>query len=422
MAVATLKETPLADQHRQLGARMVDFAGWNMPVQYKSIIAEHLAVRKKVGLFDVSHMGEFLVRGEGAEEFLQFMIANDLNKISTPNKALYTQFVMPDGGTVDDLIVYRRLEDFLVVVNASNIEKDWQWLKQHAKDFPGVDLLDISDVTALLALQGPNAVPLLAKLTGTDVGALPSFGYANATIGGAEVSFGRTGYTGEDGFEIFVGVENSVKVWQALLKEGAEYGIEPCGLGARDTLRLEAGLPLYGHELDEKTSPLTAGLGWSVKLDKQPFEGRHALLKQKEQGLKVQIVCLKSEGKALPRQGYAVLAGDKEIGSVTSGSQGIFVGYPIAFAKIDSAFAKVVRKFRWLSETSESRRPLSADLGTRRTKRPRNDKLQCQTGWRLLIKYETLSQKLAKIDKLNAKQEIVPDACLPVGTKVRQES
>jgi aminomethyltransferase len=340
MAVATLKETPLADQHRQLGARMVDFAGWNMPVQYKSIITEHLAVRNKVGLFDVSHMGEFLVKGEGAAEFLQFMIANDLEKISSPNKALYTQFVMPNGGTVDDLIVYRRLEDFLVVVNASNIEKDWNWLKQHAKTFPGVDLLDISEQTGLLALQGPKAVALLGKVTGVDVGALPSFGYGTATIDGATISFGRTGYTGEDGFEIFVGVEDVVKLWKLLLQQGEEYGIEPCGLGARDTLRLEAGLPLYGHELDENTSPLAAGLGWSVKIDKGSFEGKEALLKQKEQGLKDQIVCLKAEGKALPRQGYLVFAGDKEIGTVTSGSQGIFVGYPIAFAKIDSAFAK----------------------------------------------------------------------------------
>ena len=274
MAVATLKETPLADQHRQLGARMVDFAGWNMPVQYKSIIGEHQAVRNKVGLFDVSHMGEFLVKGEGAGEFLQFMIANDLDKIPATNKAIYTQFVMPDGGTVDDLIVYRRVEDFLVVVNASNIEKDWAWLKQHVKTFPNVDLLDISDQTALLALQGPHAVPLLAKLTGSDVGALPSFGYGVATIDGAEISFGRTGYTGEDGFEIFVKCQDAVKVWQALLKGGAEYGIEPCGLGARDTLRLEAGLPLYGHELDESTSPLTAGLGWSVKMDKTAFLGK----------------------------------------------------------------------------------------------------------------------------------------------------
>lgn len=341
MAVATLKETPLADLHRKLGARMVDFAGWNMPVQYKSIIAEHLAVRNKVGLFDVSHMGEFIVRGASAGQFVQSMIANDLEKLSIPNRALYTQLVMPSGGTVDDLIVYRRSDDYLLVVNASNISKDWDWLKQHVKDFPGVEMEDISDATGLLALQGPQAVPLLAKITGTDVGALPSFAYGTATISGVAISFGRTGYTGEDGFEIFIPSADVCTVWEKLLEEGAAFGIEPCGLGARDTLRLEAGLPLYGHELDENTSPLTAGLGWSVKLDKGEFQGRNALRKEKEEGLKEQIVCLKSEGKALPRQGYAVFVGDEEVGSVTSGSQGIFVGYPIAFARIRAPYAKV---------------------------------------------------------------------------------
>jgi aminomethyltransferase len=341
MAVATLKETPLADLHRKLGARMVDFAGWNMPVQYKSIITEHLAVRNKVGLFDVSHMGEFIVRGSSAGQFVQSMIANDLDKLSMPNKALYTQLVMPSGGTVDDLIVYRRTDDYLLVVNASNIEKDWDWLQKHVKAFSGVEMKDISDKTGLLALQGPQAVALLCKVTGTDVAALSSFAYGTATISGVAVSFGRTGYTGEDGFEIFVPAADVCAVWQKLLDEGASFGIEPCGLGARDTLRLEAGLPLYGHELDENTSPLTAGLGWSVKLDKGEFQGRDALRKEKEEGLKEQIVCLKSEGKALPRQGYTVFAAGEEVGTITSGSQGIFVGYPIAFARLKAPYAKV---------------------------------------------------------------------------------
>jgi aminomethyltransferase len=247
---------------------------------------------------------------------------------------------MPNGGTVDDLIVYRRTEDFLLVVNASNLEKDWNWLKSHAQSFPAVNLLDISEQTALLALQGPNAASLLQAVTRENLSELSSFSYACATIDGAQISFGRTGYTGEDGFEIFVGVSDVEKVWHRLLIDGAPYGIEPCGLGARDTLRLEAGLPLYGHELDESTSPLCAGLGWSVKLDKGSFEGRAALLAEKEQGLAQQIVCLRSEGKALPRQGYSVFSGDREIGRVTSGSQGIFVGYPIAFAKINSDFSK----------------------------------------------------------------------------------
>jgi len=318
---------------------MVDFAGWSMPVQYRSIIAEHLAVRNKVGLFDVSHMGEFIVKGDRARDFVQFVIANDLDKLSRPNLALYTQLVTPSGGTVDDLIVYRREGDYLFVVNASNIGKDWQWLQQHASSFKDVSLLDISEETALLALQGPNAVALMRQLAGDFIDQLPSFGYAETAIGGIKASFGRTGYTGEDGFEIFVSAAAAERLWDLMLDAGLELGIEPCGLGARDTLRLEAGLPLYGHELDEQTSPLEAGLGWSVKLDKGDFLGRAALIKQKEEGLPKQLVCLQVEGKALPRQGYAVSSGAQQVGSVTSGSQGIFVGYPIAMAYVPPAQA-----------------------------------------------------------------------------------
>jgi aminomethyltransferase len=243
MTTAQLKETPLANEHRKLGARMVDFAGWNMPVQYKSIVTEHQAVRNGVGLFDVSHMGEFTVTGPQAHEFVQFMIANDLNRLSNPNMALYTQFVMPHGGTVDDLIVYRRENDYLLVVNASNIEKDWKWVNEHARKFD-VKPKDISDETALLALQGPRAVELLAEVAGAFVKDMHSFTYGEATVSGAPISFGRTGYTGEDGFEIFVPADKAVTVWNALMEAGKKFNIEPCGLGARDTLRLEAGLPL----------------------------------------------------------------------------------------------------------------------------------------------------------------------------------
>jgi aminomethyltransferase len=341
MTTAQLKETPLAKCHRQLGARMVDFAGWNMPVQYKSIIGEHMAVRTKVGLFDVSHMGEFVIIGSGAHEFVQFMVANDINKLSKPDMALYTQFVRPTGGTVDDLIVYRRQTDFLLVVNASNIEKDWMWLNEHARRFD-VKMKDISEQTALLALQGPQAVAVLSAVAGDAVKAMPSFTYGCATVDGVEISFGRTGYTGEDGFEIFVPAEKSPLIWERLLGKGAALGIEPCGLGARDTLRLEAGLPLYGHELDDETSPLEAGLGWSVKLDKGDFLGRQAMQKQEKDGLPKKLICLSAEGKKLPRQGYPVFgAGDAPIGTVTSGSQGIFVGYPIACAFVPPNLAAV---------------------------------------------------------------------------------
>lgn len=341
MTTAQLKETPLAAAHRQAGARMVDFAGWNMPVQYKSIITEHQAVRTKAGLFDVSHMGEFVIEGEDAQPFIQYMVANDVRKLDKPNMALYTQFVMPDGGTVDDLIVYRRVNDWLLVVNASNIDKDWTWLKKHSGMFKNLHMKDISEKTSLLALQGPKAVEILASLVGDHVKAMPSFTYGEGEVSGFKISFGRTGYTGEDGFEIFVDNENAVRLWALIMEKGAAHGIEPCGLGARDTLRLEAGLPLYGHELDDQTSPLEAGLGWSVKLDKPEFLGSEALIKQKETGLPKTMVCLKSEGKASPRQHYPVFAGDKQIGEVTSGALGIFVGYPIAFAFVPAEHSKV---------------------------------------------------------------------------------
>jgi aminomethyltransferase len=312
-----------------------------MPVQYKSIVTEHMAVRTKVGIFDVSHMGEFVVTGADAHDFVQYLIPNDINRLNKPNMALYSQLVRANGGTVDDLIVYRREHDFLLVVNASNIEKDWKWLQEHARKFKDVNMKDISDRTALLAVQGPFAVNLLARLAGDWISNMPSFTYGEAQVNGVPVSFGRTGYTGEDGFEIFIDSDKVVAVWNALLEAGAAVGIEPCGLGARDTLRLEAGLPLYGHELDDDTSPLEAGLGWSVKLEKGDFCGREALQKQASGDMAKMLVCLKAEGKALPRQGYPVYAGDRQLGTVTSGSQGIFVGYPIACAYVPKEFAKV---------------------------------------------------------------------------------
>lgn len=343
MTTAQLKETPVASAHRQLGARMVDFAGWNMPVQYKSIITEHMAVRQHCGLFDVSHMGEFIVSGSGAGAFVQKMVANDVERLTEPDRALYTQFVNDKGGTVDDLIVYRRQKDFLLVVNASNIEKDWDWLKRHVPGDGSVALKDISEQTGLLALQGPQAAKLLSSLCGNFVLDMPSFSYAEGNANGIDISFGRTGYTGEDGFEIFAASDKAEALWRHLLDAGQAFGIEPAGLGARDTLRLEAGLPLYGHELDDETSPLEAGLGWSVKLEKKDFVGLPALRQLKEKGLPKTLVCLQAEGKALPRQGYIVhdTAGGASLGTVTSGSQGIFVGYPIAFAFVPPGSSKV---------------------------------------------------------------------------------
>lgn len=346
MLTQTLKETPLSDIHKQIGARMVDFAGWNMPVQYRSIIKEHMAVRQAVGLFDVSHMGEFIIKGKGAQAFIQYLIGNNLERLQKPNTALYTQFVNQNGGTVDDLIVYRRQNDYLLVVNAGNINKDWQWLQKFAPRFADIELIDDSDKTALFALQGPKAASLMKSIAGEEAAALPAFHYGHSTIDGIKVSFGRTGYTGEDGFEIFSDASQAVKLWQKITKAGESYGIEPCGLGARDTLRLEACLPLYGHELDDDTGPLEAGLGFSVSLDKAEFIGKDKLLKRKETGLKKKLICLLSEGKALPRQGYAIKSAIEgaAIGIVTSGSQGIAIGCPIAMGYVPPEYAELGRQ------------------------------------------------------------------------------
>lgn len=341
MTTTSLKETPIAEVHKKLGGRMVDFAGWNMPVQYKSIVTEHKATREAVGIFDVSHMGEFTVSGENAFDFLQYMIPNDLNRIKEPNKAIYTQLCRENGGTVDDLIIYRRENDFLLIVNASNIDKDWGWLSENIKQFPKAEMTNISDSMGLIALQGPRAVELFSKVVNPCVKDMKSFTYKEATIDGTTFGFGRTGYTGEDGFEILVPASKASWLWNLLLEKGAEFGITPCGLGARDTLRLEAGLPLYGHELEEHISPVEAGLGWSVKLKKGDYIGREVLARQKEEGTKKKIVCLKAEGRALPRDGYSVCHEGEQIGVVTSGSQGIHVGYPIAFAHINAEYAKV---------------------------------------------------------------------------------
>jgi aminomethyltransferase len=344
MPTATLKETPLADIHRQSGARMVDFAGWNMPVQYKSIITEHLAVRQAAGLFDVSHMGEFIVRGSGAKAFLQYVIANDIERLASANFGLYTQLLNHEGGVIDDLIVYRRTNDYLLVVNASNMEKDWQWLQEQSKNFANVELVDQSADIALLALQGPKAIEIMKELVGAHVLDMKSFHYREDNIGGVKASFARTGYTGEDGFEIFVENSQAVRLWQTVLEAGKGFAIQPCGLGARDTLRLEACLPLYGHELDDNTTPLEAGLGWSVKLNKGDFIGKEKLIKQNLDGLSKQLVCIVSEGKALPRQGYPLKADDLALGYVTSGSQGIFVGKPIAMGYVPPDYASLGQK------------------------------------------------------------------------------
>lgn len=325
----TLKKTPLNEEHKKLNARLVDFAGFEMPVQYSGIIAEHNAVRENAGIFDVSHMGEFLVKGKDCIEYLNKLVPNDITKLKKSNKGLYTQICREDGGTVDDLIIYKRPVGFLVVVNASNIEKDWAWFNKHTEGFE-VELENISEETALIAVQGPNAEKYLSKAVVADLSGLGSF----EIMDHRSFWIARTGYTGEDGFEIFIrnNPMKTAEVWEKLLAQSAA----PCGLGARDTLRLEVVYPLYGHELDDETSPIEAGLGWTVKFDSGDFIGKEALQKQKEDGVKKKFTCLKINSKMIARDGYKVCTKDgKEIGKVCSGSQGITVGFPIATAYIE---------------------------------------------------------------------------------------
>lgn len=327
----TLKKTSLFEEHKKLGAKLVEFAGFEMPIQYSGIIREHNAVRTNAGVFDVSHMGEFLISGIDALNFLNYLVPNNIKKIQEEEKGLYTQICNEDGGTIDDLIIYNLGSGFLAVVNAANIEKDWKHFNKYKINF-NVELKNISDEISLIAIQGPKAEKFLAEA----IHELPLHDIKNQQY--FEIKkyqnfwIGRTGYTGEDGFEIFIfNSDQAIILWQKLLNEG----VEPCGLGARDTLRLEAAYPLYGHELDEETSPLEAGLGWSVKPDKENFIGKEALLKQKHEGLKKKMVCLKINDKLIARQGHKVFTKDnKEIGLVTSGSQGITVGYPIATAYV----------------------------------------------------------------------------------------
>lgn len=339
--VSELKRTPLYPVYHEHGAKTVDFGGFEMPVQFSGIIAEHEAVRTAAGLFDVSHMGEFIVRGANAKEFIQRMVTNDVMKLE-PGMAMYSPMTYPDGGTVDDLLVYcTEPMEFMVVVNASNIDKDFAWMKAHANDDEDVSLSDKSSEIALLALQGPKAEQILQVLVDVDLSELAFYRFKTAHIAETEGIVSRTGYTGEDGFELYIPSTDAVSLWNALLEIGTSKGLLPCGLGARDTLRLEAKLPLYGHELTENISPLEAGLSMFVKLESGDFIGRDALLTLKSVGVKRKIVGLKMIDKGIPRAGYTVLSGDKEIGVVTSGTMSPTLKYPIALAIIDSDFGQL---------------------------------------------------------------------------------
>jgi len=334
--MADLKKTPLNSLHRELGARMIDFGGWDMPVQYSGLTEEHRAVRERAGLFDVSHMGECRLTGPDSEKAVNRLVTNDI-KAMADGQIMYSPMCNERGGTVDDLIVYRLTkENFLLVINASNTEKDVTWIGNHIQGFD-VTVTDESPLWGQLALQGPEAQAILSELVDFDPEEIGFFTFRLVNLAGREVILSRSGYTGEDGFEIYCPAGATGEIWSLLLEKGAPRGILPCGLGARDTLRFEAALPLYGNELGDDISPLEAGLGMFVKLEGEDFIGREALLKQKEGGLERKIVGFEMTGKGIPRHGYPVFdAQEKEIGAVTTGYAAPTVGKTVGLALIDA--------------------------------------------------------------------------------------
>jgi aminomethyltransferase len=331
-AEVTVHDTPLVDRHLALGARIIDFAGWRMPVQYTSILGEHRAVRERAGLFDLSHMGELWVEGPDAASALDAAVVSAPSRLAV-GRAQYSMIVAPDGGILDDLIIYRLADErFMVVANASNAGVVSDTLAERLDGTRAV-LDDHSLATGLVAIQGPRSIDILRPLTDVDLDALRYYAIAGGRVGGIEAQVARTGYTGEDGFEVFVETGRTGELWDALLPAVREAGGLPVGLGARDTLRLEAGMPLYGNELDRATTPFDAGLGRVVKLDKPgDFVGRAALEKIAADGPRKRLVGLVMEGRGIARHGYPVHAGDQRTGTVTSGTQSPTLGQAIAMA------------------------------------------------------------------------------------------
>jgi aminomethyltransferase len=334
-----MKPTSLTNKHSSLGAKMVPFAGFNMPVSYTGLNEEHLAVRNSVGVFDVSHMGEFILKGPQALELIQKVTSNDAS-VLTDGKAQYSCLPNNDGGIVDDLIVYRIDSlTYLLVVNAGNIEKDWNWIKQH--NTMSVDMKNISDDTSLLAIQGPNAILTLQKLTDVKLSDIPYYSFVKGKFNGVDnVVISNTGYTGAGGFEIYFDNQYAEKMWDGIFEAGKEFNIKPIGLGARDTLRLEMGFCLYGNDIDDTTSPIEAGLGWITKFTKN-FNNKPAIEAQKLQGVSKKLVGFEMIDRGIPRHDYAIAdANGTIIGKVTSGTQSPSLNKAIGLGYVATAFAK----------------------------------------------------------------------------------
>ncbi|HEY1764854.1 MAG TPA: glycine cleavage system aminomethyltransferase GcvT [Opitutaceae bacterium] len=315
-----LKRTPLRDFHLAHGAKMVDFAGWEMPVQYRSILEEHKAVRRAAGLFDVSHMGEVDIQGPGAGRFLNGLVTNDVSKMY-PGRVLYSPMCQPDGGVIDDLLVYMKgPDDYFLCINAGNTPTDIEWIRQRAASYD-VTVTDRSDGCGLLAIQGPKALAIVEELAEAEVGFIKYYHFAESRVAGIHCLLSRTGYTGEDGFELYHPAGQAMALAEALLRAGQPHGLELCGLGSRDSLRLEAGFPLYGHELTREISPLTAGLGWTVKLDKEvDFSGKAALAAEKRDGSAHKVVFFRTGDRRIVRPETPVTADGAVVGRVLSGT------------------------------------------------------------------------------------------------------
>ena len=341
-----MKKTPLYDTHLTCNAKMVSFHGYEMPLQYDSIINEHHCVRKNAGLFDISHMGRFEVSGDGAFPFVQQIITNDAGQLAD-KQVLYTPICNEQGGIIDDILVYKWHEKhFMLVVNCSNAEKDLSWLQKQAANYQPLEIRDLTDRVSLIALQGPQSTHMLEVALKTEFDSIKRFSFDDYVWDGTRITISRTGYTGEDGFEIFVDSERVVKLWNLLIEKNKQDGLRPIGLGARDTLRLEACLLLYGNDMDETITPLETTIGWTVKFNKSNFIGKESLLNQKTRGIDRKLVGFEMIDRGIPRHGYPVFKGNEMIGKVTSGSFSPSTKKNIGLCLIQSQYAKTGEEFQ----------------------------------------------------------------------------
>jgi len=341
-----LKQTPLNAVHRQLGAKMVPFGGWDMPVQYRGILDEHKAVRGAAGIFDVSHMGEVEFRGPAALEAVQRLTSNDASRLQV-GQVQYSALTTEAGTFVDDLTVYKFADDhYMVTVNASNIDKDVAWMQDHTRG--NVEVRNLSDATALVAVQGPKALEILQKLTPLNLSGIKYYWFTQGKVQGQDAVVSRTGYTGEDGFEVYLPPQHAAALWNALLEAGTPLGLLPCGLGARDTLRLEAKMALYGNDIDDRHTVLEADLGWILKLEKGDFIGKAALAKQKTQGVARKLVGFEMTGRGIARSHYAIVKGGKPIGEVTSGGPAPWLNKNIGLGYVAAEHSAVGTEFEIL--------------------------------------------------------------------------